>query len=40
MSVRRAFSFAEFAALARRAGWANFQHARRFCFRQALWMEK
>lgn len=40
ISVRRAFSFAEFAALARRAGWRNFQHERRFCFRQALWMEK
>jgi SAM-dependent methyltransferase len=40
ISVRRAFSFAEFAALARRAGWADFHHARRFCFRQALWMEK
>jgi SAM-dependent methyltransferase len=40
ISVRRAFSFAEFADLARRAGWRDFQHARRFCFRQALWMEK
>ncbi len=39
MSVRRAFSFAEFAALAREAGWKNFGHARRFCFRQALWLD-
>jgi 2-polyprenyl-3-methyl-5-hydroxy-6-metoxy-1,4-benzoquinol methylase len=38
MSVRRAFSFAEFAELARNAGWKNFGHARKFCFRQALWM--
>jgi 2-polyprenyl-3-methyl-5-hydroxy-6-metoxy-1,4-benzoquinol methylase len=38
MSVRRAFSFDEFAKLARDAGWKNFGHARKFCFRQALWM--
>ncbi|MGH8048023.1 MAG: methyltransferase domain-containing protein [Chthoniobacterales bacterium] len=38
MSVRRAFSFAEFAALAREAGWKKFSHARKFCFRQAIWM--
>ncbi len=40
LSVRRAFSFAEFAALARAAGWQNFGHARRFCFRQALWLDR
>lgn len=39
MSVRRAFSFVEMAALARRAGWHRFEHVRRFCFRQALWMD-
>lgn len=39
MSVRRAFSFEEMAALARHAGWTRFQHARRFCFRQALWID-
>jgi hypothetical protein len=38
VSVRRAFSFAEFSALARAAGWKNFHHARKFCFRQAIWM--
>ncbi len=38
-SVRRAFSFAEFRALACAAGWRDFQHARKFCFRQALWMD-
>jgi len=38
-SVRRAFSFEEFAALARDAGWRNFSHARKFCFRQALWLD-
>jgi len=35
-SVRRAFSFAEFAELARAAGWRDFRHARKFCFRQAM----
>lgn len=39
VSVRRAFSFAEMAALARQAGWRNFGHARKFCFRQAIWMQ-
>jgi 2-polyprenyl-3-methyl-5-hydroxy-6-metoxy-1,4-benzoquinol methylase len=39
MSVRRAFSFDEFAVLARSAGWQNFSHARRFCFRQAVWLD-
>jgi SAM-dependent methyltransferase len=38
-SVRRAFAFDELSALARSAGWRNFQHARRFCFRQAIWMD-
>jgi 2-polyprenyl-3-methyl-5-hydroxy-6-metoxy-1,4-benzoquinol methylase len=38
-SVRRAFSFEEFAALARDADWRNFGHARKFCFRQALWLD-
>lgn len=40
LSVRRAFSFAEFAALARAADWKTFGHARRFCFRQALWLDR
>jgi 2-polyprenyl-3-methyl-5-hydroxy-6-metoxy-1,4-benzoquinol methylase len=40
MSVRRAFSYEEFAALARAAGWERFGHARRFCFRQAMWMDR
>ncbi|HEY8904172.1 MAG TPA: methyltransferase domain-containing protein [Chthoniobacterales bacterium] len=39
ISVRRAFSFPELAELARIAGWQNFAHARRFCFRQAVWMD-
>ncbi len=38
VSVRRAFSFSELAALARSAGWKEFHHARKFCFRQAIWM--
>jgi 2-polyprenyl-3-methyl-5-hydroxy-6-metoxy-1,4-benzoquinol methylase len=47
-SVRRAFSFDEFAGLARDAGWSESErgggrpacgHARKFCFRQALWMD-
>jgi ubiquinone/menaquinone biosynthesis C-methylase UbiE len=38
-SARRAFSYAEAAELARRAGWKGFGH-RRFLFcRQALWLE-
>jgi 2-polyprenyl-3-methyl-5-hydroxy-6-metoxy-1,4-benzoquinol methylase len=36
VSVRRAFSFDELAALARAAGWHDFQHARAFCFRQTI----
>ncbi len=39
-SVRRAFSFEELAGLARAANWENFSHARRFCFRQAIWMDR
>ncbi len=38
-SVRRAFSFDELAALARDADWKNFQHARKFCFRQAITLD-
>jgi SAM-dependent methyltransferase len=38
ISVRRAFSFDEFSALARKAGWSNFSHTRKFCFRQAISM--
>lgn len=39
LSVRRAFSFDEYAALARRAGWENFGHARFPIARQAVWWE-
>ena len=39
-SVRRAFSFSELADLARAAGWEDFRHARKFCFRQAIWMAR
>ncbi len=35
-SVRRAFSFEEYRALAEAAGWADFQHARHFLFRQFI----
>ena len=38
VSVRRAFSFAEFGALAQRAGWQNFHHARFAIARQAVWL--
>ena len=37
VSVRRAFSFAEFGALAQRAGWRDFHHARFALARQAAW---
>jgi SAM-dependent methyltransferase len=40
LSVRRAFSFAELAELARRAGWTDFQQARFALARQAVWLEK
>lgn len=39
LSAARAFSFAELAALARRAGWTNFGHARFAFARQAIWLE-
>lgn len=39
VSVARAFSFAEFADLARRADWENFGHKRFRFARQALWLE-
>ena len=40
VSVRRAFSYEEFGALARRAGWRDFRHARFALARQAVWIEK
>jgi 2-polyprenyl-3-methyl-5-hydroxy-6-metoxy-1,4-benzoquinol methylase len=39
VSVARAFSFMEFADLARRADWENFGHKRFRFARQALWLE-
>jgi 2-polyprenyl-3-methyl-5-hydroxy-6-metoxy-1,4-benzoquinol methylase len=39
-SVRRAFSFEELAGITRAAGWRNFHHERKFCFRQAVWMDR
>ena len=39
LSAARAFSFAEFDALAQRAGWTNFNHARFAFARQAIWLE-
>ena len=39
LSAARAFSFAEFGALAQRAGWTNFGHARFAFARQAIWLE-
>lgn len=39
VSVRRAFSFEEFADLARRAGWPEFRHERFAIARQALWLD-
>lgn len=38
LSARRAFSFAEMAALADLAGWREYGHARFLFCRQALWM--
>ena len=38
-SVRRAFSFAEFRALAEAAGWKDFGHARFLFCRQAVWLD-
>ena len=40
VSARRAFSFEELAALARRAGWEKFGHQRFPIGRQAIWLEK
>ncbi len=39
ISVRRAFSYTELSALARRAGWTNFQQRRFPVARQAVWLE-
>lgn len=39
-SARRAFSFAELKALARRAGWQNFGAARFRFARHAIWIER
>jgi SAM-dependent methyltransferase len=39
LSAARAFSFAELRALAERAGWKNFGHARFAYARQAIWLE-
>ena len=39
LSAERAFSFAEMRALAERAGWRNFGHARFAYARQAIWLE-
>ena len=38
LSVKRAFSFREFDALAQRAGWRGYGHCRFLPARQALWM--
>jgi 2-polyprenyl-3-methyl-5-hydroxy-6-metoxy-1,4-benzoquinol methylase len=40
LSVRRAFSYGELAALAKRAGWEDFRQARFAIARQAVWLEK
>jgi len=40
LSIRRAFSFAEFRSLARAAGWNNLGHARFPITRQAIWMDR
>jgi 2-polyprenyl-3-methyl-5-hydroxy-6-metoxy-1,4-benzoquinol methylase len=40
MSVHRAFSFAEFRALAEEARWENFGHMRFLFCRQALWLDE
>jgi 2-polyprenyl-3-methyl-5-hydroxy-6-metoxy-1,4-benzoquinol methylase len=39
LSAQRAFSFGEFRALAERAGWTDFGHARFAFARQAIWIE-
>ena len=40
LSAERAFSFAEFSSLAKRAGWKNFGHAKFAFARQAIWLEQ
>jgi len=40
LSIRRAFSFDEFDALAREAGWIDYGHARFPVTRQALWVDR
>ena len=40
LSAARAFSFAEFHGLARRAGWKNFGHEKFRFARQAIWLDK
>jgi 2-polyprenyl-3-methyl-5-hydroxy-6-metoxy-1,4-benzoquinol methylase len=40
LSAARSFSFPEFRALAERAGWENFGHARFPYARQAIWLER
>ncbi len=40
VSVRRAFSYREFGALARRAGWEKFSQRRFPVARQAIWTER
>ena len=40
LSMGRAFSFAELNALARRAGWQEFEHQKFRFARQAIWLEK
>jgi ubiquinone/menaquinone biosynthesis C-methylase UbiE len=39
LSIRRAFSFQELAALAAKAGWSGFGHRRFPISRQAIWLE-
>lgn len=39
-SIQRAFSFAEFRALAESAGWGNFGHMRFLFCRQAIWLDE
>ena len=39
VSAKRAFSFGELHKLAESAGWADFEHARFFACRQAVWLE-
>jgi 2-polyprenyl-3-methyl-5-hydroxy-6-metoxy-1,4-benzoquinol methylase len=38
LSVRRAFSYTEFRALAEAAGWRDFEQSRFVFYRQAIWM--